>query len=212
MLKGPTVSTAQYGLDDVPVFARAGAVVPTRTMGSAYRTTADPLVWMLALHADASSGEGQGEVYEDDGESLDFKSGAGATTALRYELRSSQASRQLSLSQASRQLSLSQASRQLSLSVTVGATNGSFAGMATSRAHWVLLHGIDAAPAHAVCDGVALEKTKSGVAPGWWLAQPPAGPAAATPDEHEVIVSAASLVLACDSAPSATPKILSVEW
>ena len=100
--------SAEYGLGDTPVFVRAGAVVPTRTMRSAYHTTADPLVWMVAAGAAA----GQGEVYEDDGESLGFKVGEGAVTTLRLLTAHNQ------------------------LRATVSASNGTFAGMASSRAHW----------------------------------------------------------------------------
>ena len=35
-LQGPTVVTHEFGLSEVPVFVRAGACIPTRTMASAY--------------------------------------------------------------------------------------------------------------------------------------------------------------------------------
>ena len=58
-------------------------MIPTRTMASAYHTLADPLVWFVWPDA-ASGSSGQGTVYEDDGESLDFREGTAATTTLSF--------------------------------------------------------------------------------------------------------------------------------
>ena len=58
-------------------------VIPTRTMASAYHTLADPLVWFVWPDA-ASGSSGQGTVYEDDGESLEFREGTAATTTLSF--------------------------------------------------------------------------------------------------------------------------------
>ena len=173
VIQGPTTITASYGLADTPVYVRAGAVVPTRTMASAYHTTADPLVWMLATGAES----GNGTVWEDDGESLSFREGEGASTSLRFT--SSESGHELD--------------------ATVSATNGSFSGMASSRAQWLVVHGLGVLPVAASCNGKPLAKSESGVAPGFWLADSGGGGGGS----NEVIVSATSVVIACASAPTA---------
>lgn len=186
VLKGPIVQMAQYGLGDIPVYVRAGAVIPTRTMASAYHPAADPLVWMVA----PSGGEvaGQGTCYEDDGESLSFRGGVSSTTTLSYTTTLA-------------------GGRQMSLMAS--ASNGTFTGMAAARAQWVVLYGEAAPPASASCDGKPLAKTAAGVAPGWWIAVKSDEKAG---DDNELMVEAPSLVLACGSRPTDAPREIKATW
>jgi alpha-glucosidase (family GH31 glycosyl hydrolase) len=201
-IHGPVVVTAEYGLNDIPVFVRAGAVIPTRTMSSAYHTTADPLVWQLA--APRGVGTGEGLVFEDDGESLEFREStpSGATTSLTYT-----------------------SAHEARLEATVGATNGSFTGMASVRAQWLVLYGQADEPKSATCDGAPLKPSSAGLGPGWWVAQPSAGHAghpvhskvgaaraAPATDDHEIIVYVPSLVVACDSAPTSVARTIKLAW
>ena len=147
--------------------------------GFILQTTADPLVWMLA-----AGGHGQGMVYEDDGDGLDFKTGSGATTVMQFTKDGKQ------------------------LAATVSATNGTFDGIAATRAQWLVLHGVSKIPASASCDGKALGPTAAGAAPGFWVVRP----GVEQPPDSEIMVSAASLVVACGPAElSATRKVL-VTW
>ena len=72
-------------IDDVPVYARAGAVVPTRALphgaliGGAAHVSPD-LIWTIYPGAQS----GNGHVYEDDGESEEYLRGAYTRTALAY--------------------------------------------------------------------------------------------------------------------------------
>jgi len=54
----------QFRLDEIPLFAQAGAVVPTQTMQKAE----GPLIWILF------PGNGTGAHYEDDGTSTKYQS------------------------------------------------------------------------------------------------------------------------------------------
>lgn len=73
-----------YGLGDIPLFAPAGAVLPMQTMASVQTVVADPLVlavWPPAgqpLRFSASSFS----LYEDDGNSNEFETGAFTRTVL----------------------------------------------------------------------------------------------------------------------------------
>ena len=204
ILQGPVVDTRHYGLDEVPVYVRAGAVIPTRTMASAYQTTADPLVWMVA--PDSGEAKGEGVVYEDDGESLDFRGfsqpelrpTAAATTTFRHHYTTE---------------FFGGSSGKKMLDVLISAPNGTFHGMASTRSQWLVLYGEATPPSSASCDGKPLLKTAAGVAPGWWIAQK-AGESITLVDDskNELMVEAASLVLACGTAPTTSARALKVVW
>jgi alpha-glucosidase (family GH31 glycosyl hydrolase) len=62
--KGILLTGLSYELDEIPLFARAGAVVPTQTMAQ----QAGPLVWIIFPGAN-----GSGTNYEDDGNTTAYK-------------------------------------------------------------------------------------------------------------------------------------------
>ena len=122
-------------------------------------------------------------MWEDDGESLDFRTGTGASTSLSFT---------------------SSASGQR-LDATISPSNGTFTGMATSRAHWLVVHGLAKLPTAATCDGKPLKKKTESDAPGFWLAGGEGDGDAGhqSNDDNAVIVSAMSVVIACGSTPTA---------
>jgi alpha-glucosidase (family GH31 glycosyl hydrolase) len=73
---GATVS-ARYGLGDVPLFARAGALVPLATMADVVGDFPSLLVWVLFPGAPA----GAYSLYEDNGDALAYAGGDFVTTA-----------------------------------------------------------------------------------------------------------------------------------
>lgn len=64
VLVGPRTRTRQYGLEETPVLARAGAVVPMKGFADSQATSPSTLVVAVAWAAGASS---SAELYEDDG-------------------------------------------------------------------------------------------------------------------------------------------------
>ena len=82
--QGGTTFTARYAVDDMPVFARAGAIVPMQPP-SEY-SDAKPLDTLI-LHV-FGEGDGDFQLYEDDGVSLDGGESRYATTLIHH--RSSQ--------------------------------------------------------------------------------------------------------------------------
>ncbi|WP_069462311.1 TIM-barrel domain-containing protein [Actinacidiphila rubida] len=113
---GGTTQTITSGLDTMPVFVRAGAVVPTRTVNAAAQDKAPLTQATLTVTAGASGGT---TLYEDDGKPATGP-GHSATTAIRY--RQSAAGSTL----------------------TIGAASGGFEGQVTSRRWTVALVGADA--------------------------------------------------------------------
>jgi len=131
-----------YGLGNIPILARGGAVLPTRDMRSAYLPYSDPLIWAVVPGAVA----GSGKVYEDDGETFSFQTGESMLTDLSYTTTGSRTT------------------------VHISAGNGTFAGAPTKREHQVWFRGAHASlPKAASCDGMSLKPTDVGSSPGYWL-------------------------------------------
>jgi alpha-glucosidase (family GH31 glycosyl hydrolase) len=92
---GPKVLSQNYSLSEIPMFVSAGAVVPLKTMASVSDSRPDPLVWAIFIPSHPSSAEkqqtnnasvcaGEGEVYEDDGETTQYENTPGERLRLAY--------------------------------------------------------------------------------------------------------------------------------
>ena len=137
-----------FGREDVPLYVRGGAILPTRDMSSAYSSQADPLIWFVAgIESGENGGESVGTLYEDDGVSMDFRKGVGksssVTTLSATHATSSGWSGKISLANASAD--------------------------AAPRSHWLTFGGVSALPTSARCGQLVLKKTAEGAAPGFWL-------------------------------------------
>ena len=73
---GPQTIAVQAKQADIPVLVKAGAVLPLKTMASVSDITPDPLVLQVLGCGSASECNGTGTVYEDDGWSLGYTTGA----------------------------------------------------------------------------------------------------------------------------------------
>ena len=69
---GVVLKAQQFALNEIPLFARAGAVVPTQTM----RKEDGPLVWILFPGA-----AGNGSTYHDDGNTTRYQTSDGVSWA-----------------------------------------------------------------------------------------------------------------------------------
>jgi alpha-glucosidase (family GH31 glycosyl hydrolase) len=114
-VKGPAVVTRNYALDEIPVFVRAGAIIPMQ--GKARRAGAgsgDPLV--LAVFSGAN---GATRVYEDGGDSVGYQHGEFSFTPVRTSNPSDR-----------------------SLRIEIGAVEGRYPGMSASRAVTIRVPGV----------------------------------------------------------------------
>ena len=76
-----------YALHEIPMFVRAGAIIPMRTSASLKSTLAfsDPLVWgVWAASTESGVSSGNATVIEDDGATLNFEHGATASTTMHW--------------------------------------------------------------------------------------------------------------------------------
>jgi alpha-glucosidase (family GH31 glycosyl hydrolase) len=137
------VLTAKYGLGDIPLFVRGGAVLPTRDMQSAYLAVADPLIWLVVPGATS----GNGTVYEDDGDSMDYREARYQVTNLAYVTTAA----------------------ETTVSVVPEPGTVSFAAAPTCRDQWVAFQGVTKLPSSATCDGLVLHVRSPGASPGFWL-------------------------------------------
>ena len=200
---GTLLPSRNYTLAETPLWAKAGAVLPTRGVESAYVAVADPLVWLVVPGA----GAGAGEVYEDDGVSTAHRVGNQEVQASSSDSGSSSSSSAVTTI-AHAWTRADGASSGATWSATVSAANGTFDGMPASRSQCVALKGVRVLPAAAACDdGLPLRHTAPGAAPGFWL-EPDAAPdvrAAGAP-------SPASLVIACGSLATDQPHTITATF
>jgi len=136
---GPIVVTNNYEVQDIPLFVRAGVVIPLQTAASVSSSYADPLMWTV-FHMGADSG--QGKIYEDDGESLGYMNNQYGTTNVVYQDTPS------------------------IIEVDISATFGSFTGKPDSRSHIVQVRGFNT-PSSVSVNGKTIPQG-SGV-PGWYV-------------------------------------------
>jgi alpha-glucosidase len=140
---GPATVTADYGVGDIPLFARAGALLPLKTMASVTGNFPDPLVWVAFPGAAA----GVYTLYEDDGDSDAYQGGEFVTTAA----------------------AVAAAAGSLTLTVSAASVAGALPdGFPQARGHVLQVRGVAAAGravAGVTANGVAVPPG-AGV-PGW---------------------------------------------
>lgn len=66
--QGPQQFEGQYAYSDIPLFVKAGAVIPLREFDSRQALMADPLTFEIYPGAQ----QGEGYLYEDDGNSMEY--------------------------------------------------------------------------------------------------------------------------------------------
>jgi alpha-glucosidase (family GH31 glycosyl hydrolase) len=121
--QGGTTFTAHYAVDDMPVFVRAGAIIPEQ--GASDYSDARPLDSVI-LNV-YGSGKGSFDLYEDDGISLAYAQGQRAQTPMTYA-------------------PASDGSHQL----VIEPTSGSFKGQVQARSYELRIHAADKPPSIAV--------------------------------------------------------------
>jgi alpha-glucosidase (family GH31 glycosyl hydrolase) len=123
---GGTTQSVPTGLDTMPVFVRAGAVIPTRTDNV---TSNDGTPLSKVTLTVAAGASGSYTLYEDNGTTT--RPGHGATTTIRYQETGS------------------------GHTVTISPTSGSFPGQVQSRQWTISLIGVTA-PSSVRADGSRL--------------------------------------------------------
>jgi len=112
--KGNQTITAQYGVDDTPVFVRAGSIIPEQPQRP--YTSAKPLKnVILNIYG---SGSGSFNLYNDDGRSMAFKNGKYAWTQMSYTTNNG------------------------NHKIVIGPTKGSFKGQVKKREYELQVHNI----------------------------------------------------------------------
>jgi hypothetical protein len=81
MYDGPCTAYVQVGLDEIPVFARAGAIIPAARAGNRSHQASNDLV---VLHVFPGK-SGEAVLYEDDGEASDYRSKGSRSTRFSAE-------------------------------------------------------------------------------------------------------------------------------
>jgi hypothetical protein len=151
---GPSTATLDVPLDRMPVFVRAGGILPQQpAMSRVGAQPADPLT--LNVFAGAS---GQFTLYQDAGEGFGYQQGQYAQTAIRYDEGSGHATGR----------DAGQPATTTASTVTIGTPRGHYPGEPASRGYQI--HLVDISAPHQVTVNhrpLAQTSPGSGV-PGWW--------------------------------------------
>ena len=137
-LSGPRVVDRSFALDELPVYVRAGAILPEQPrMERSGERPVDPLI------LDVFPGDsGSARIYEDAGDSLGYREGAYTFTPV-LERRTG-----------------------ATVALTIAPVEGSFPGMLRERAYEVRLRGTWP-PARVIWQGAEVPYRADGSAPGW---------------------------------------------
>lgn len=182
---GSTVTGVFYALNDSPLFAMAGAVVPlTHPRGVA--NTPDPLCLAVFPVADSATPTASSySLYEDDGESL---AALGDGTAFSWTQINATVGPQ-------------------SVGLQVGAAQGSFDGALQERGVEAHVRGFlarAAAPAAVSANGVPVQQGAGpNCAPCWWIVQQ---------GEHTLSLPAGTLVVEAGRWSTALVGSIDVTW
>jgi alpha-glucosidase len=140
-LTGPTSSERTFSIDQIPVYVKAGAIVPMQPpMRYTGEKPVDPLivnVWPLAPGASSTYA-----VYEDSGKSVDYQSGVYTRTPIKATQNGD------------------------ALKVEIGPVEGSFAGMLKARGFEIRLPA-DWPPASVSVNGLPVQHAEVGGKGGW---------------------------------------------
>ncbi len=124
-LHGPCILERRYALNEIPIFVKSGSVIQMQSEGQeADIKNVDPLVLRIFPGQTGST-----QVYEDEGNSDDYRSGKFALTRVSYETVGDHR-----------------------LNVTIYPTRGSYAGMKNKRSYTVALMNVFP-PTRVLCNG-----------------------------------------------------------
>jgi alpha-glucosidase (family GH31 glycosyl hydrolase) len=130
---GPTVQTITDDLTKMPVFIKAGGILPSQpAMDYATQKSVNPLTLDVYTGADGSF-----TLYEDSGEGLDYQSNNYALTPISYS--------------------------QSQATVQIGAAQGHYAQQPTQRQYILNLINVKSAPSGVTVNGQPLNQASSGV-------------------------------------------------
>jgi alpha-glucosidase len=138
-LKGPARIDRQFALNEIPVYVKAGSVIPTQPkVQHTGEKPVDPLI--LSVFPQEA---GSARLYEDQGNSLGYKRGECAWTEIRH----------------SRQ-------QDGKLKIEILPAQGSYPGMLGARSYQIRLVGVWP-PAALSCNGRPIGFVRKGPGPGW---------------------------------------------
>jgi alpha-glucosidase len=139
-MQGPGIYTRSYLLEEVPVFVKAGAIVPMQPdMLHTGEKAVDPLILTIF-----PGREGSMRVYEDAGNSVAYQKGECAWTPVTMKEEGVR-----------------------DVAIAVGPRTGSYPGMPAERAYEFRL--VNRMPPELVeIDGHAVPNGAEGSGPGWW--------------------------------------------
>jgi len=138
-LRGPAVMTRSFAIDEIPLYARAGTIIPMQPkMNRTSEGPVDPLI-LTVFPGDS----GRTRVYEDEGNSLGYQRDEYAWTEVRQSTL-----------------------QDGTLRVEIAPTEGTYPGMLTERRYEIRLPGVWP-PERVTCNGQEIPRSPAGEKSGW---------------------------------------------
>ena len=139
MLRGPAVVERTFALDEIPLYIRAGAIIPMQPpMRNTQEKPVDPLILTIIPGTGGSA-----RLYEDQGNSSGYQHGECVQTTLRQS-----------------------GWDRDSLTIDIGPAEGSYPGMSAGRSYEIRLPGT-LPPAAVICNGAAIPYAAGEGIIGW---------------------------------------------
>lgn len=139
LLKGPGNFDRSFALDEIPVYVKAGAVIPMQPkMQHSGEKPIDPLILTIFPQE-----EGSEKLYADEGDSLGYKKNECAWTEIRHFQQPDG-----------------------KLKIEISPAQGSYPGMPNARSYQIRLVG-SWPPSRVWCNGRTIAFARDGTSPGW---------------------------------------------
>ena len=138
-VRGPSVLQREFALDEIPVYAKAGSIIPMQPkMKNTHEKPVDPLILTIF-----PGSRGSTRVYEDQGNSLGYQHGEYAWTNVSFSV-----------------------SEGTALKVTISASEGTYPDMPSQRGYQLQLPGWWP-PVEVSCNGSPIPFAKDDQPAGW---------------------------------------------
>ncbi len=139
IITGPLTKTISCDYSSMPVFVKEGGIIPLQPYSDFIGQNVDDML-ILRVY---TGGDGTFDLYEDEGENLNYQSGQSATTNIFYN--------------------------ESQKTLTINASLGNYPGAPIQRAYEVTFYNFDNTPSQITVNDKVLNRISADTGEGWWM-------------------------------------------
>jgi alpha-glucosidase (family GH31 glycosyl hydrolase) len=139
IITGPCTKTISCNYNSMPVFVKAGGIIPLAPYSDFIGQNADDLLLIKVYTGD----DGSFDLYDDEGDNLNYLSGKSATTNIVYS--------------------------ESQKTLTINAPLGDYSGDPTQRAYEVTFYNFNNTPWQITVNDTVLKRIAANNGEGWWM-------------------------------------------